>query len=89
MSERPSYAQRMITAQANEIADRVAPQLSRFLVFNDGQALAIAARVAVAEALMCLMEDASFYGEDTISVYRLRRLSEQLNPGATSSGVSS
>lgn len=84
MSNQPSYAQRMLQAQADEITKRVAPQLSRFLAFTDGQSMVTAARVAVAEALVCLLEDAAFYGEDVVSTYRLRRLKEQLNPADTS-----
>lgn len=82
-NERPTYAQRMIQAQAKEIADRATAEAMR-LAYADWDVVHRASRLAVAEALSCLMQDAAFYAEDSVPVYRLRRLKEQLNPADTS-----
>ena len=88
MSDQATYAQRMIQAQAKEVADRATAQIMR-VADVDWTVAHNAARAAVAEALDCVLQDAAFYAENAVAVYRLRRLKEQLHPGATSSEVSS
>lgn len=82
MSDKPTYAQRMLQAQANEMVERGTAQAARLLPILDWPAGQNAVRLVAAEVLGNLLEEAQFYGEETISVWRVKRLREQLNPGS-------
>lgn len=85
MNDQPTYAQHLIQSQVKEILDRAAEQMRRIhpLDWHDARQFA---RLACAEVLTAILDDADFYREDAVTTRRIARLRDQLNPAITNPG---